>query len=85
MGALMMGNRPTLKPAEQTSLVMEQFVRLLHHCGVPKTDVSAFVGGGGGVGGGWRRGILIYGRSLSFPHLTSVPLFFFSIYFPSYF
>jgi 1-pyrroline-5-carboxylate dehydrogenase len=50
MGALMMGNRPTLKPAEQTSLVMEQFVRLLHHCGVPKTDVSASVGGGGGGG-----------------------------------
>ena len=40
MGALMMGNRPTLKPAEQTSLIMEQYLRLLLHCGVPPGDMD---------------------------------------------
>ena len=40
MGALYMGNQPVLKPAEKTSLVMEQFIRLLHHCGMPLDDVD---------------------------------------------
>ena len=40
MGALFMGNKPVLKPAEKCSLVMEQFLRLLHHCGMPKEDVD---------------------------------------------
>ena len=39
-GALMMGNRPTLKCAESVSMVMEQFVRLLIHCGMPATDMD---------------------------------------------
>ena len=40
MGALFMGNKPVLKPAEKCSLVMEQFLHLLHDCGMEKTDVD---------------------------------------------
>lgn len=40
MGALFMGNKPVLKPAEKCALVMEQFLHLLHHCGMPKEDVD---------------------------------------------
>lgn len=40
MGALYMGNKPVLKPAEKVSVVMEQYLRLLHQCGMPMTDVD---------------------------------------------
>ena len=40
MGALFMGNKPVLKPAEKCALVMEQFIHLLHHCGMPQEDVD---------------------------------------------
>jgi 1-pyrroline-5-carboxylate dehydrogenase len=40
MGALFMGNKPVLKPAEKCALVMEQFLHLLHDCGMPKRDVD---------------------------------------------
>jgi len=40
MGALFMGNKPVLKPAEKCALVMEQFVRLLHDCGMDTKDVD---------------------------------------------
>jgi len=40
MGALFMGNKVCLKPSEQVSVVMEQFVRLLHDCGMKTTDVD---------------------------------------------
>ena len=40
MGALFMGNKPVLKPAEKVALVMEQFLHLLHDCGMPKEDVD---------------------------------------------
>ncbi|GAX24416.1 1-pyrroline-5-carboxylate dehydrogenase [Fistulifera solaris] len=40
MGALFMGNKPVLKPSEQVSVVMEQFLRLLHDCGMDMTDVD---------------------------------------------
>jgi 1-pyrroline-5-carboxylate dehydrogenase len=40
MGALFMGNKPVLKPAEKVALVMEQFIHLLHACGMPKEDVD---------------------------------------------
>jgi 1-pyrroline-5-carboxylate dehydrogenase len=39
-GALFMGNKPVIKPAEKCALVMEQFLHLLHHCGMPKSDVD---------------------------------------------
>ena len=35
-----MGNKPVIKPAEKVSLVMEQFIRLLHECGMPMDDVD---------------------------------------------
>lgn len=40
MGALFMGNKPVLKPSEQVSVVMDQFLRLLHHCGMDPADVD---------------------------------------------
>lgn len=40
MGALFMGNKPVLKPAEKVAVVMEQFLHLLHECGMPKEDVD---------------------------------------------
>uniref|UniRef100_A0A6U2JET3 Aldehyde dehydrogenase domain-containing protein n=1 Tax=Hemiselmis andersenii TaxID=464988 RepID=A0A6U2JET3_HEMAN len=40
MGALYMGNRPTLKPCHRVSVVMEQYIRLMHDCGLPRTDVD---------------------------------------------
>ena len=40
MGALFMGNKPVIKPSEKVALVMEQFIRLLHECGMPKEDVD---------------------------------------------
>merc|ERR1719261_1870158 len=39
-GALMMGNRPTLKSASTVQIVMEQFVRMLIHCGMPPEDMD---------------------------------------------
>lgn len=50
LGALMMGNRPTLKAASTTAIVMEQYLRLLIHCGMPATDVD-FLNCGGRVMG----------------------------------
>lgn len=35
-----MGNKPVLKPAEKCALVMEQFLHLLHDCGMDKADVD---------------------------------------------
>lgn len=40
MGSLYMGNKPVLKPAEKVAVVMEQYLRLLHHVGMPKKDVD---------------------------------------------
>lgn len=40
MGALYMGNRPLIKPARTAGLVVEQFLKLLHICGLPKKDVD---------------------------------------------
>ncbi|XP_072967298.1 probable aldehyde dehydrogenase isoform X1 [Typha angustifolia] len=40
MGALYMGNKPVLKVDSKVSIVMEQMLRLLHNCGLPKEDVD---------------------------------------------
>ncbi|XP_044485562.1 delta-1-pyrroline-5-carboxylate dehydrogenase 12A1, mitochondrial [Mangifera indica] len=40
MGALYMGNKPTLKVDSKVSIVMEQMMRLLHQCGLPVEDVD---------------------------------------------
>lgn len=46
MGALYMGNKPLLHVDQKVCLVAEQLLRLLHHCGMPKTDVDFMVGPG---------------------------------------
>lgn len=40
MGALYMGNKPILKVDSKVSIVMEQMIRLLHHCGLPMEDLD---------------------------------------------
>ncbi len=40
MGALYMGNQVLVKPHEKTAMALEQFIRLLHYCGLPKTDLG---------------------------------------------
>ncbi|KAF9626543.1 hypothetical protein IFM89_034956 [Coptis chinensis] len=40
MGALYMGNKPLLKVDSKVSVVMDQMLRLLHHCGLPMEDVD---------------------------------------------
>lgn len=46
MGALYMGNKPVIKGASTVSVVLEQFIRLLHFCGMPMTDVDLLHSGG---------------------------------------
>ncbi|MBE9549957.1 MAG: aldehyde dehydrogenase family protein [Proteobacteria bacterium] len=40
MGALFMGNKPLIKSASTVSVVIEQFLRLLIHAGLPPEDVD---------------------------------------------
>jgi len=40
MGALFMGNKPVIKGAEKVSPVLEQYIRLLHHCGMEPDNVD---------------------------------------------
>ncbi|XP_031406911.1 delta-1-pyrroline-5-carboxylate dehydrogenase 12A1, mitochondrial [Punica granatum] len=40
MGSLYMGNKPVLKVDSKVSIVMDQMIRLLHHCGMPVEDVD---------------------------------------------
>ena len=35
-----MGNRPTVKPDMRCSMVLEQYIRMLHYCGLPKEDMD---------------------------------------------
>lgn len=46
MGALFMGNMVTLKPDPKVALCMEQWIRFLHYCGMPLTDVNLMHGHG---------------------------------------
>jgi 1-pyrroline-5-carboxylate dehydrogenase len=50
MGALYMGNKPLVHVDKRVSIVIEEFVRLLHHCGLPLADVDLIHGNGGTVG-----------------------------------
>lgn len=49
MGALFMGNKVVVKPDVKTGMPLEQFIRLMHHCGMPKEDVSLLQGADGSV------------------------------------
>ena len=40
MGALYMGNKPIIKGDTRTNIVLEQWIRMLHYCGLPKEDVD---------------------------------------------
>lgn len=40
MGALFMGNKPVVKPDTRVSFPLEQWVRMLHYCGLPKSDLD---------------------------------------------
>lgn len=40
MSAAMVGNKPVVKPESRVGLPVEQFLRLLHYCGLPKDDVD---------------------------------------------
>eukprot|EP00286_Rhodomonas_abbreviata_P013023 CAMPEP_0181336676 /NCGR_PEP_ID=MMETSP1101-20121128/27558_1 /TAXON_ID=46948 /ORGANISM="Rhodomonas abbreviata, Strain Caron Lab Isolate" /LENGTH=605 /DNA_ID=CAMNT_0023447011 /DNA_START=105 /DNA_END=1922 /DNA_ORIENTATION=+ len=40
MGALYMGNRPVLKVDHKVAIVMEQYMRMMHACGMPIEDVD---------------------------------------------
>lgn len=48
MGALYMGNKVVFKTDSKVSIVMEQTIRLLHHCGMPTEDID-FINCSGGV------------------------------------
>ena len=50
MGALFMGNRPLIKSATTVDIVIEQFLRLLIHCGLRPTDVDMIHCGGRTMG-----------------------------------
>lgn len=40
LSALFMGNQVTTKVDWKVAICMEQFIRMLHHCGLPKTDID---------------------------------------------
>lgn len=50
MGALYMGNKPLAHADRRVSAVLEEFLRLLHHCGLPLADVDLVHGQGATVG-----------------------------------
>ncbi|GLC37776.1 mitochondrial membrane protein [Pleodorina starrii] len=50
MGALYMGNKPLLHVDQRVSVVAEQLLRLLHHCGMPTSDVDLLHGPGATMG-----------------------------------
>ncbi|KAF5834870.1 putative aldehyde dehydrogenase MIS1, partial [Dunaliella salina] len=50
MGALYMGNKPLLHVDQKVCIVAEQLLRLLHHCGMPRTDVDFLAGPGATMG-----------------------------------
>lgn len=41
MGALFMGNKPLLHVDRRVSLVVDQLIRLMHDCGMPKVGLAA--------------------------------------------
>eukprot|EP00494_Astrolonche_serrata_P032659 UN32928 len=46
ISAVFMGNQPVTKVADKVSIACEQLIRLLHHCGLEKTDIDFFHGSG---------------------------------------
>lgn len=50
MGALMMGNKPVIKPAGTVAVVLEQYVRMLIACGMPMEDMDFLCASGATTG-----------------------------------
>lgn len=50
MGALYMGNKPLIHADRRVSVVVEEFLRLLHSCGLPLSDVDLMHGSGSTMG-----------------------------------
>lgn len=48
-GALYMGNAPVIKPCARVGFPMEQWIRMLIDCGLPKEDVAFFYANDGSV------------------------------------
>lgn len=46
MGALFMGNKVLVKPDPRVSMCVEQFVRFMHECGLPSSDLTVLNSGG---------------------------------------
>lgn len=40
MGALYMGNKPVVKSDSKVSFPLEEWIRMLHYCGLPKEDLD---------------------------------------------
>ena len=40
LSALFMGNQPLCKVDWKVAICMEQYIRMLHHCGLPATDID---------------------------------------------
>ncbi|KDD74557.1 aldehyde dehydrogenase, partial [Helicosporidium sp. ATCC 50920] len=60
MGALFMGNRPVVHADVKVAVVLEEFVRLLHACGMPVDDLDLFHGRGDAM-----EHVLLQGRPRS--------------------
>lgn len=41
-----MGNKPLVKPDTRVAICSEQWIRMLHHCGLPKEDLDLMHAGG---------------------------------------
>eukprot|EP01134_Creolimax_fragrantissima_P001207 CFRG1207T1 len=46
LASLFMGNKVLVKVDEKVQIVMEQFIRLAHHCGLPMTDLDMLYSNG---------------------------------------
>jgi len=76
MGALFMGNKPLVKPDIRCSFPLEQWVRMMHYCGMPKEDMD-FIHGDGPVMEkilvqGGARNTLFTGSTAVGEHLSKV-------------
>jgi len=76
ISAVLMGNQPCVKVAQIVSIAMEQIVRMMHHCGMEKTDLD-YIHCGGRVMehicvNGNARSTMFTGSQSIAEHLTKV-------------
>ena len=58
MGALFMGNKVVVKPDVRGAACVEQWVRFLHYCGMPTTDLDIMNGDGTALGHLLRKDVV---------------------------